>query len=278
MSPQIYCYGLCLLLQTLYHNVSSGQERKISLFFDTDQDRVTAAHMEHIGQVLSDTDSVEQWIIEVVGYADHRGEDSYNMALSARRAQAIAAYLQSEYGDRIDRMHTRAGGEMPGSSDLSMYRRVDVTFISAIHHMRLKGILAPGEIPLEELKSGSLLHIKNLNFRPGRHLLLPQSIPHLKDLETFLKANPSIHMEIQGHVCCPDQIEDAEDGYNVDTKKYNLSVSRAENIYHYLVRSGIDSLRLSYRGFGSTQPLIYPELSEDDKVQNRRVELLITKI
>jgi len=42
-----------------------------------------------------------------------------------------------------------------------------------------------------------------------------------------------------------------------------------------LVKNGIESNRLSYRGFARTRPLADPELTEEDRQKNRRVEIRV---
>ena len=57
--------------------------------------------------------------VEIAGYADSRGPESYNMKLSERRAEAVRKYLE-QAGVDASRMSARGYGEShPGASDLS---------------------------------------------------------------------------------------------------------------------------------------------------------------
>jgi OOP family OmpA-OmpF porin len=57
--------------------------------------------------------------VEIVGYADSRGPESYNMKLSERRAEAVHEYLE-QAGVDAARMTARGYGEShPGASDMS---------------------------------------------------------------------------------------------------------------------------------------------------------------
>ncbi len=96
----------------------------------------------------------------------------------------------------------------------------------------------------------------------------------MKRLLSILQEHQNIKIEIQGHVCCLDY-QKFDDGWDRDTRTYNLSINRAEHIYKYLIHNGIDSTRLSYKGFGGAFRLIEPELNEEDRIQNRRVEILV---
>ncbi|MEL6123331.1 MAG: OmpA family protein, partial [Bacteroidota bacterium] len=127
---------------------------------------------------------------------------------------------------------------------------------------------------------GMRLRIENLHFYPGRSRLVPQSIPQLKALEKLLQQHPTLTIKIDGHVCCllQDTLSPIQpsDGYDRDFNTNNLSVTRAQNIYNYLIRKGIDQGRLSYEGHGIKRPLIQPEITSEDEQLNRRVEIVIT--
>jgi outer membrane protein OmpA-like peptidoglycan-associated protein len=85
----------------------------------------------------------------------------------------------------------------------------------------------------------------------------------------FLKANPTVEFEVQGHVCCtPKYFSDAIDK---DTKERKLSYNRAKAVYRYLVMRKINPSRMTFKGYGNQFPIgKEPEL-------DRRVELVITK-
>ena len=58
----------------------------------------------------------------------------------------------------------------------------------------------------------------------------------------------------------------------------DLSTQRAKAIHNFLVSNEIDKSRLSYKGFGSTQPIYpLPEKDETQRAANRRVEILIVE-
>ncbi|HQW27250.1 MAG TPA: OmpA family protein, partial [Saprospiraceae bacterium] len=54
------------------------------------------------------------------------------------------------------------------------------------------------------------------------------------------------------------------------------SEARAKAVYQYLLGRGIDGGRLSYKGFGETQP-IADNKTEKGRKQNRRTEFTIIK-
>ena len=85
-------------------------------------------------------------------------------------------------------------------------------------------------------------------------------------------ANENIFFEIRGHICCD---YNNPDGYDIDTREYGLSLSRAKYIYYYLLGNGIAKKRMRYTGVGSSKPKIYPEVTDRDRELNRRVEILV---
>ena len=51
---------------------------------------------------------------------------------------------------------------------------------------------------------------------------------------------------------------------------------RALAVYNYLINNRINKNRLSYKSFGSSKPIhIIPENNEDERNENRRVEIQI---
>ncbi|HTN37584.1 MAG TPA: OmpA family protein [Arachidicoccus sp.] len=87
----------------------------------------------------------------------------------------------------------------------------------------------------------------------------------LGNLITILNKYPDTNLEIQGHTD------------NTGAANYNmtLSVKRATSVSDYLKSNGITNSRLSIKGFGETAPK-YDNNTEDGRMQNRRVEFLIT--
>lgn len=127
---------------------------------------------------------------------------------------------------------------------------------------------------LSQLNVGESLVLEGLNFQPGKHRILNEAKPVLKKLLTIMQENPTLQIEIQGHICCGKK--GGEDGIDEETNKYNLSWTRAQFVYDYLIDHGIDKSRLTFKGYAMSQPLVYPEKTIQDQIKNRRVEVLIT--
>ena len=102
---------------------------------------------------------------------------------------------------------------------------------------------------------------------------MPESKPMLDELLAVMKEYPKLVIEIQGHICC---LPDIADGFDLETGFRNLSEARARTIADWLIHMGIDTNRVSYNGFGHSKPIYpYPEKTEEERIQNRRVEIKI---
>ena len=106
--------------------------------------------------------------------------------------------------------------------------------------------------------------LENVSFEQSSYVLLSTSYPSLNKLVELLKNIPNKKVEIAGHT---DNVGDA---------RLNLALSenRAKVVANYLIRNGIDEVRITTRGYGGSKPLNMGQ-SEGDRSQNRRVEFLI---
>ncbi len=106
--------------------------------------------------------------------------------------------------------------------------------------------------------------LENVFFEFAKPALLPSSEHELTQLHKMLVDQPQISIDIFGHT---DNIGSPEDNLK-------LSEARAKTIYQHLVDRGIAADRLSYQGFGESQPVASND-SEEGRQQNRRTEFKI---
>lgn len=125
---------------------------------------------------------------------------------------------------------------------------------------------------LKNSKAGESLVLRGINFDNGYHTILKKDIAPLQAVLSAMKQLPTLKLEIQGHVCCWAL---GEEGFDNETKEYNLSYNRAQVVYQYLVDNGIAKDRLTFNGYGMKKPLVYPEKNKKDQYKNRRVEFKI---
>jgi outer membrane protein OmpA-like peptidoglycan-associated protein len=120
------------------------------------------------------------------------------------------------------------------------------------------------EVP-QEIKE-SMMKLSNTLFAFDKSNLSNEAVTELDKVTTWLKDNPNINVEIDGHT----------DNYGSDAYNQTLSENRAKSVYDYFKDHGVDAQRLSYKGFGESQPIADNGTAEGRK-QNRRVELKIVK-
>ncbi|MCB0410138.1 MAG: OmpA family protein, partial [Flavobacteriales bacterium] len=122
-------------------------------------------------------------------------------------------------------------------------------------------------IYVEKIKEGNKVNLKNIQFHGEKAEFLPTAAGALKSLLTFMQQNPTVKIEIEGHVNGPDQ---------PNLKRFKtLSFDRALAVKNYLVENGIDSNRIQYIGYGNSQMLFPYPMKEEEHSANRRVEVKI---
>jgi outer membrane protein OmpA-like peptidoglycan-associated protein len=121
-------------------------------------------------------------------------------------------------------------------------------------------------ILLTPVKRGTIAKLDEIYFAAGLAIILEESDPKLKRLRDFMILNPSVNIEIQGHV-------NDESKRGLLSKR--LSKRRAQRILSYLVDCGISESRMSAVGFGNSKPVYKNPKSDEEKEANRRVEILI---
>ena len=95
--------------------------------------------------------------------------------------------------------------------------------------------------------------------------LLPQSRFSLDKIILLLSSNPTLKLEFGSHT---DTRGSAE--YNLQ-----LSNARAKSVVDYLIASGISRNRLSWKGYGKTNPVVKNAVTEEEHRLNRRTTFKI---
>jgi outer membrane protein OmpA-like peptidoglycan-associated protein len=117
---------------------------------------------------------------------------------------------------------------------------------------------------------GDRIYLDKLLFERGSSKLTFKAKQELERVAKILYRYKNIEFEIQGHVCCTPSFH--KEAIDRDTKKRALSTNRAYSVFNYLGFRKINKKRMTYKGYGNTQPLGKGPLLD------RRVELVITKI
>ncbi|MBT3648539.1 MAG: OmpA family protein [Flavobacteriales bacterium] len=280
--------GVCFCV-LLMPDATNAQDT-LSVYFDLDK-RTLDNHtqLDAFARTLERHEN-----IQLIGYADYLGSKSYNLLLSFDRAYHIAKYLRKNHSKRITVGNIEAKGELPprgtNSSDgKPKDRRVDIVYgssatpkqsavpISPAPKQRevvsspVKSTRAPEAIEIDTTSKENIV-LEGLSFYGGRHYPLPESMPILLSLVETMMEYPTLEIEIHGHICC-NYVE--LDGMDNDTGEPVLSRNRAQFVYEFLIENGINEDRMSFKGLGSSDPKVFPEMTPEDQQANRRVELKI---
>lgn len=277
-----------LLLLPVFFIVYYGKAQtiKCSVYFAHDNHTLDEANRQRLDSLATSwqKQSAPPLLI-ITGNCDSTGSDAYNMALSEKRIQTVKEYLLGRLGVSPV-IYTSPKGESEPMADnsaetgRSLNRRVDINYEVPVQEAVKAEPDPPGkkeDLPLNESvkrsSAGDKIVLKNLLFQGAMHRLLPTSEPVLQELLTIMKDNPTLEIDIQGHICCVTGPEDAQDW---ETRTNDLSLQRAKVVYEYLLRNGIPSARMTYRGFGHQFPITMERTGEEQQT-NRRVEIKIVK-
>lgn len=114
----------------------------------------------------------------------------------------------------------------------------------------------------------ALFELEPIEFDYNAATIRPGSIPTLDEAASVINANPGVGpLRVVGHT----------DGDGPAASNQRLSQRRAEAVVAYLVESGgVGADRVSAEGRGEAELKIEPEISDDDKQRNRRIEWELT--
>lgn len=276
---------------------------RLVVYFDADKSLIRKDTRDSLQRLLQNTyPPGKVSVVEIAAHCDSRGSDQYNQALSLRRASAIEDYLRANGLDAGIPVRKQPMGETvllnadQTTTEQAMNRRAEIVLHLSPAPLPVAAPPAEEErensaaeiVPVpkddsvisnvfdpakyDSIKVGDQLVLKNINFQPGRHVLIEWSIPNLQELLQVMKDHPKLKIEIQGHICC---MVTGADGLDQDLGTNNLSEERAKAVRRYLTDNGIKKTRLSYRGLGSSQKLYPSERTEKERSLNRRVEIKI---
>ncbi|MEZ5015777.1 MAG: OmpA family protein [Flavipsychrobacter sp.] len=292
MSRRTFLPLLPALFTLLFiHSYSINAQDTIRLYYHLDDPKLNTVSTHQLDSLVYHRIIEDGKKIIIVGYADYLGSSSYNALLSKKRANSVKQHLLNIGLNTKNIVLCEGKGEIPRDNEVpegfAPDRRVDVVLNSekAQPIVVKKASIKPVDIKpstentikdqLKDVAVGETFVLKNIYFYAGRHTVRESSLEELGLLYEALEANPNIHVQIEGHVCCIRPT--APDALDEGTFELALSVNRAKAIYHYLIAEGIEKERLKYVGFGKRRPAVAEEKTPEDANKNRRVEIRVLK-
>ncbi len=280
-------------------NLSWSQEQ-FSIYFESNKFELSKNESQALETWIQDNKTSK--VVGAYGFCDEDGSVEYNEVLASKRVDFVYKIIKDQVKIRAD-FKTRTFGELHKQlPEKAKNRKVTLYFLKekdiekedeilGIKPVAVKEAPLPKapiifpdrvsiqnpngsktELPLDvafmqtasQAKVGEKLKIKNLNFVLNTFAVVNESRGKLYELLLIMQKNPNLKISIQGHLCC------------VGVDRANLSTQRAKAIYKFLEFNEIDKSRMSYKGFGVSQPLFsIPEKNEEERAENRRVEIEI---
>lgn len=268
-------------------------QQQFVVYFDSDKFELTE----------SENIKIKQWIqlhskdkiVAINGYTDEDGSSAYNDTLAKKRVNHVFDIVKEKVPFRADFKSRSYGENFNQSTNKAENRKVTIYFIEEKDLARESEILgikeevvsiveidtisiqeeiidqdAPLEEKISKTKEGKTLILNDINFYHNTFAVMNESRAILYDLAKIMHDNPRLVIQVQGHVCCNPDV--------TDSRSVLLSRERAKAVKLFLVSQRIPANRVSFQGFGSSMPLYpIPEQNEDERIANRRVEILIVK-
>lgn len=122
-------------------------------------------------------------------------------------------------------------------------------------------------IGLSPIRQGEKMALYNVFFETDSWELRDESLIELTRLYELLSANTNVVIEIGGHT----------DSSGSEEHNILLSEQRARSVRDFLIKRGISTERLAFRGYGETEPVSDND-TEEGRRRNRRTEITVIDI
>lgn len=290
-----------VLIFSFFFSITMQAQEQFSVFFETNRYDLKKSESERLSAWLAENPGSK--ILAINGYTDEDGSIGLNDTLAQRRVSQVFKIIENKVKIRED-FKTRSFGKLHKQSPVKAENRKVVIYylqekdlnkeneILGITETKKPEVKPAGpvvypdkvvvqrpdgkteEIVLDvafmkrvgEAKAGEKLKIDNLNFYENTFAVMPDSRPKLYELLETMKLHPKLKIKLQGHVCC------------MKADRKDLSTQRAKAVMMFLNQNGIEKSRLSFQGFGVSQPVYpIPEKTPEEREANRRVEVLVVE-
>jgi outer membrane protein OmpA-like peptidoglycan-associated protein/YHS domain-containing protein len=117
---------------------------------------------------------------------------------------------------------------------------------------------------MQPISSGGNYVLNDIYYKTNSSQLETISVAVVKEFAKYMQANPGIKVRIAGYT----------DNVGSDQSNQVLSSNRASTVMQALIKEGIRADRLSYQGYGATNPVANND-TEEGRQKNRRTEFII---
>jgi len=166
-----------------------------------------------------------------------------------------------------------AKGKSAYAFEMDVYRNLRIGCVRKgymFHRQKVKGISDPEvnvEVKLTPIAPGEQVILDDIRFVGNDTKVMRQSEASMLMLMQFMSENPTVSIEIQGHVNGPTF---------KNTKEFiELSTDRAKTVYDFLLVNDIGPRRMTYVGYGNSKMLFPEPKNKEQSEANRRVEIKV---
>jgi outer membrane protein OmpA-like peptidoglycan-associated protein len=249
-----------------------------TIFFQQDKKNITSQEITQLKTFVELKLVDSNTKVLLVGHSDLSGRVKspiYNAELSADRAKAVRAELE-KLGISRDRIVIKSYGfdkQKEASEELKdqnqLFRKVDLLLFE--NDAELAKILENEDAPkakinadLNQVAVGEVM--ATLYFQYGKSALRDDSFKALQELSTYLAANGSSQVVVEGHT----------DAIGPVSINQNVSIQRANSIKAQMVSLGVNSDQIQTAGFGESRPIRVND-TEAGRSLNRRIEIILVR-
>lgn len=259
--------------------ISYAQETIHTIYFERNSSKVEPLTNQSLKTYL-ETTSIDS--ISIYGYSDYIGNKEHNLILSEKRAQSVFKKLKELNSESLNQHLTNnisvvGLGEIPSPfstpDGIPKDRKVNIVFHNTPQKYSVNELDKQRYFVAEDgMKFNKTYILDKVYFVGNKPDVIDGSLPQLENLYNQVKQlNSNFKLVIKGHICCLE--EDATE----DDKAFSrvLSTARALRVKEFLVEKGINETYIDYEGYSFDKPLVFPEITTEDKQKNRRIEVVV---
>lgn len=193
------------------------------------------------------------------------------------KQQAEKEKLEKEQSVEVDKIGTVIQGTLDPATGNFIYETGNIFTIKLPNgeeifeignnstEAKLFNFLKDSTLNVNEDKTKGWITLDRVYFDTGKSTLTTESGKQIKNLAQILKAFPKAKVKIGGYT----------DTTGSEENNKKVSEDRAKIVQEELIKSGVQTERISSEGYGSQHPVCEANDTPECKAQNRRVDIRV---
>lgn len=231
-----------------------------------DRDESETAHLAYIARQRAEVATYAARARQTDASLQQAGAEADRIRLQARTQEADQARLRAEAQARNAQLAQQQALSAEQRAARQQAQANAALAQASLAQDRVRELEAQlRDMEAQQTERGLLVTLGDVLFAFNRAELSAQAAPRLDRLAGFLRQFPDRKVLIEGYT----------DSVGADSYNQSLSERRATAVHDALVQRGVDSSRISARGYGKAHP-VADNASPEGRAMNRRVEIVIT--